>query len=280
MDTCVFPGCGRPHYGHGLCNGHYAQQRKGRPLSTLRGDLPATCAFPGCERPRKSRGYCDSHYAQLRKGKPLVTLTPKHQYVVCQAPECDRAPAAHGLCTGHYDQQRKGRPLAPLRPREKSLSERMAFHTTVDNSNGCHIWTGTLSRSGYARIKIGGRSGKTLQASRVAYEQANGQIPNGYEIDHICHNPKCVNPTHLRLATRSQNTQYTKGVRADNNSGFPGVSPRRNGWAARWVEDSRGRSKAFSDIYSAAAYAARMRLRHYDRPNRERDEAIIRLAED
>ena len=34
--TCSFPGCDRPHKGHGLCQGHCKQQRKGQDLHPLR----------------------------------------------------------------------------------------------------------------------------------------------------------------------------------------------------------------------------------------------------
>lgn len=35
------------------------------------------CAFPGCERPRSCKGLCPSHYAQKRKGRPLSPINDR-----------------------------------------------------------------------------------------------------------------------------------------------------------------------------------------------------------
>lgn len=55
-------------------------------------------------------------------------------------------------------------------------------------------------------------------------------IPAGMDVDHICHNRKCANVDHLRLATRSQNNQNASGARRDNkSSGVRNVIGRSNG---------------------------------------------------
>ena len=36
-----------------------------------------TCDFDGCGKPRRARGYCEAHYAQLKRGKPLTPTRPK-----------------------------------------------------------------------------------------------------------------------------------------------------------------------------------------------------------
>lgn len=62
-----------------------------------------------------------------------------------------------------------------------------------------------------------------VMAHRVSYEIANGKIPTGMQIDHICHNKSCVNPSHLRLANLCQNAS-NKPIRRDNKTGFKGIS--------------------------------------------------------
>lgn len=46
---------------------------------------------------------------------------------------------------------------------------------------------------------------RALSAHRVAYESAYGPIPDGKVVMHICDNPPCCNPTHLRLGTTADN---------------------------------------------------------------------------
>ena len=60
-------------------------------------------------------------------------------------------------------------------------------------------------------------------AYRYAYALENGPIPEGMVIDHKCHNPSCVRPTHLRLATQKQNMEHRAGPQRNNRSGYLGV---------------------------------------------------------
>ncbi|WP_275463353.1 HNH endonuclease signature motif containing protein [Streptomyces noursei] len=66
----------------------------------------------------------------------------------------------------------------------------------------CHLWTGATNERGYGAVWINGR---TVKAHRYAYEQANGPIPAGLEIDHRCRRRECVNPDHLDAVTHRVN---------------------------------------------------------------------------
>jgi hypothetical protein len=76
---------------------------------------------------------------------------------------------------------------------------------------GCHAWLGKIGTGGYAYMSYYTTPGKRVhrKAATVAWELANArERPEGLEIDHIaqCRMPWCVNPDHLRLATRSENS--------------------------------------------------------------------------
>lgn len=90
------------------------------------------------------------------------------------------------------------------------------FWKKVEITDGCWRWIGARSR-GYGYIYLDEQRGQTL-AHRVAYEMLVGLIPEGAEIDHVCHNGdascangrqclhrRCVNPDHLEPVTHQVN---------------------------------------------------------------------------
>lgn len=82
------------------------------------------------------------------------------------------------------------------------------------NNDKCILWTGRVNEYGYGTIGVS-------LAHRRAWEEANGPIPKGLVIDHICHDPdicrlgvecphrKCVNVAHMKVVTAKENRERT-----------------------------------------------------------------------
>lgn len=132
---------------------------------------------------------------------------------------CDKPVHSTGLCSTHYSRWwRTGNPAnnqqgkRPVVPIEKRLAA-----NSVENDSGCLIWTLGISKYGYGKVKWNGR---TLGTHTVAWTLANGEIPEGYELDHLCHtldrecvpgvgcpHRRCINVAHLELVTKPENTR-------------------------------------------------------------------------
>lgn len=79
------------------------------------------------------------------------------------------------------------------------------FEARIERTDSCWNWVGTIALNGYGTIKIGGRKGSRVYAHRLAYSMFVGPIPDGMDLDHLCRNRRCANPSHLEPVTRQTN---------------------------------------------------------------------------
>lgn len=105
---------------------------------------------------------------------------------------------------------------APRVHNKAPLADRMAYR--IDGSGGadaCWPWTGVIDPKGYGHLRDQGR---WLLAHRVAYTLMRGPIPDGMQLDHLCHtrdvacqaarqcfHRRCVNPAHLEPVSLREN---------------------------------------------------------------------------
>lgn len=72
---------------------------------------------------------------------------------------------------------------------------------------GCWQWTGATNRNGYGWGQQ--RPGQPYRVMhRIMWEDHhNTPVPEGLQLDHLCRNRLCCNPTHLEPVTGSVNTE-------------------------------------------------------------------------
>lgn len=110
----------------------------------------------------------------------------------------------------------------------RTLAERLAFYSIPEPNSGCFLWLGALDSYGYGALMLPGR--KRAKAHRVAWELAFGALPPGKCICHRCDVRACINPAHLFLGTRAENSADM--VKKDRPRGRP--SPRSRLWKSRY----------------------------------------------
>jgi hypothetical protein len=105
---------------------------------------------------------------------------------------------------------------------------------------------GSLNKQGYWRLNL---NGKSYLAHRVIWQLSNGEIPEGFVVDHIDKNPSNNRLENLRMvpiAVNSRNSSLystnTTGVNGVIYSEQPERSPR---YIAHWRDGDRGRTKSF-----------------------------------
>jgi hypothetical protein len=96
-------------------------------------------------------------------------------------------------------------------PKPTPIAERIE-RRLIRTPWGCWVWTGARS-SGYGVIGLGGRNDGVGYVHRLMHESARGPIPAGYDIDHLCRNKVCANPSHLEAVTHAENMRRYRVAR-------------------------------------------------------------------
>lgn len=98
---------------------------------------------------------------------------------------------------------------------ETNLKRKISFERFFEKTEECWIWTGAKKNYGkklpYGSFSFRGK--RNRPAHRVSYEIYIGEIPEGKIIMHICDEPPCVNPDHLKVGTylENQRDKLSKG---------------------------------------------------------------------
>jgi len=103
-----------------------------------------------------------------------------------------------------------------------------------------------------------------IGAHKFSYELVHGQVPKGLVVDHICHEPRCVRPDHLRAVTVKQNLEHKLTESRTARSGVRGVV--WNGTLGKWMAQVRHNTKLyiggyFDNVEDAAVAVRELRLK-------------------
>ena len=125
LDKCTVAVCDRTAEVTGLCRGHYARKRNGKPLDTPIGGKykpVGACKIEGCTNQARQVGMCGAHYDRSRRGADLTVPIDSRRrrrttpLPPCKVDGCARISRTLGLCAMHYLRDRAGKPLDdPLR---------------------------------------------------------------------------------------------------------------------------------------------------------------------
>lgn len=142
---------------------------------------------------------------------------------------CPRRIWAGGVCAVCYRMIRLyGVAKTGWRDPAEILRRRTEFFWANLDKRGpdeCWPWLRKPNDMGYGQLRWVSR---TLQAHRVAYLLEHGELPDGMEIDHTCHDPLqctrkrqcshrlCCNPAHLEAVTKPVNLERSNRTRPGN----------------------------------------------------------------
>lgn len=155
------------------------------------------------------------------KTPPDVIAQIKSEYVA----DCERLGIAYGTCfcgckettpihSRTYVKIRilKGMPMRHIFGHQHRIAPTEYVVQDCGFYKGsCWIWQLAKDAFGYGKM-YDKKAKKMTTAYRHFYEQANGAVPDGLYLDHLCRVPSCVNPDHLEAVTNAVNVQ--RGLRA------------------------------------------------------------------
>ena len=165
------------------------------------------------------------------EARPMVDNRRACRFCTSEIPKEKRSDALYcsESCRRKSDRAAKG--LGVL------LAPEARFWSRVNKSGplGCWEWTAGRTTAGYGAFRVNNRA---VVSHRYAYELLVGPIPETLQLDHLCRNRACVNPSHIEPVTQVVN--LARGI----------SGPATN---ARKTHCSRGHEFTVENTYSPPA---------------------------
>lgn len=90
------------------------------------------------------------------------------------------------------------------------------FWRHVEKTDTCWLWTASKQKDGYGQFVA--FFNKPQLVHRLAYFLCKGGFDDEMTIDHLCYVRNCVNPDHLEVVTRAENTRRANERRRNNKT--------------------------------------------------------------
>lgn len=165
---------------------------KGKPMKFIKGHAAARArATRSAKRQKEGAALAEEHRRKWEAEHPDLP----YGTCLCGCGEPTEVPSETHRSMARF----KGLPMRYKRGHANRGSGQSPVDRSVrDESTGCLVHQGPLSKAGYAVLSY---RGQDMYGHRFVYEQAYGTIPEGMEVHHVCSNRACQEVAHLELVT-------------------------------------------------------------------------------
>lgn len=179
-----------------------------RPKPNIPEPNPSGLCMCGCGKPTPIAKRTVGSKGMLR-GKPIRFISghnrTKYGPAVDEHPDVNPSGLCHCGCGERTTVNKSTRKLNRfIDGHNRRKSPILYIEEDRGYSTPCWTWQKGKSGKGYGIVytKKGGEG-----AHRAMYKSIKGPIPDGLELDHLCRNTDCVNPSHLEPVTHLENVR-------------------------------------------------------------------------
>ena len=136
-------------------------------------------------------------------------------------------------------------------PQGVDMRERIERLSVPVTESGCWLWLGKTNGTSYGQFTTTGPQ-RVRGAHRVSFETYIDPIPEGMCVCHSCDTPSCVNPAHLWLGTRKDNSaDMLAKRRLPSRAGTNNYNAKLTADQAREIRQTKGQT---TNVEAAALF--------------------------